>query len=74
MREYTLEINIGKYVKKIFRLNGSHRFLCTKNPIIPSKRTANTRSLVSIPTYFYSDTYPYSISFLINNIRSSSFP
>ena len=26
--------NIGKYVHKIFRLNGSHRFLCTQNPIL----------------------------------------
>ena len=55
---------IGKYVNKIFRLNGIHRFLCTKH-IIPSKRTANTRSLVYIPTYFYSDTYPHSVNFLV---------
>ena len=29
-----LSHNIGKYLAKIFRFNGSHRFLCTKNPIL----------------------------------------
>ena len=29
-----LSHSIGKYVNKIYRLNGSHRFLCTKNPIL----------------------------------------
>ena len=29
-----LSHNIGKHVDKIFRLNGSHRFLCTKNSIL----------------------------------------
>ena len=29
-----LSHNTGKYAEKIFRLNGSHRFLCTKNPIL----------------------------------------
>ena len=28
-----LSHNIGNYADEIFRLNGSHRFLCTKNPI-----------------------------------------
>ena len=26
--------NIGKYANKIFRLNGSHRFLCIKNLLL----------------------------------------
>ena len=26
--------NMGKYADKMFRLNGSHRFLCTRNPIL----------------------------------------
>ena len=41
-----LSHNIGKYADKIFRLTGSHRSLCTKNPVfIPSERTANNKIL-----------------------------
>ena len=29
-----LSHNVVKYVDKIFRLNGSHRFLCAKNPLL----------------------------------------
>ena len=53
-----LSHNIGKYVDKIFTLNGSHRFLCTQNPILYLLKE-QSRSLVYIPTYFYSDAYPY---------------
>ena len=33
------------------------------------ERTDNTRSLVSISTYFYSDTGPYLVSFLVYKIK-----
>ena len=58
-----LSLSIGKYIDKTLRLNGSHRFLCAKTPILYFLKERP----IQAPKYFYSDSYPYSVS--INNIR-----